>query len=245
MDLTTDAIDKILELAPTRRDTIHGLEYQDSGGFSPVPPPLAAAVQVHTLDGLVNLLEAGLDEFDPAKVLVHVLTWQSVQVAVRNADRYGRRHIFIEAAPLEGVSKVNFNNFCGQEEFIICLQSCFQKTGDLDYLLDLASHLDSTEKVVQEDTGVAQNVTLKRSMALRETAAVQSRVSLAPYRTFRDIEQPVSDFVFRVHDGGNCGLFEADGGTWKIKAINAIAAWLGNRLKTSEVAALATIPVIS
>jgi hypothetical protein len=81
-----------------------------------------------------------------------------------------------------------------------------------------------------EDDGVSQRTTVKQGVALKETVTVKGRVTLRPYRTFREIEQPASTFVFRLqsHEGAvpACGLFEADGGTWKLDAVLAIKTWL-------------------
>ena len=63
--------------------------------------------------------------------------------------------------------------------------------------------------------------------------------------TIRELDQPASDFIFRVKAQGGFALFEADGGAWKIAAINAIASWLTNRIKTSTVEGLDKLPIIS
>jgi hypothetical protein len=177
MDLGKETIDRILELAPTGRTQIHGLEYQDlADGFRLVGPPSPPATSVTTLDGLVNLLEAGYNahERKPADLFIHVLDWQQVHVVPKCANSYG-------AQPALG----------------------------------------------------------------KEMRPVKGRVKLAPFRTFRELKQPESEFVFRVHPGGTCSLNEADGGAWKIAAVNAIADWLANRLKTSAVEGIGDIPIIS
>ena len=54
-------------------------------------------------------------------------------------------------------------------------------------------------------------------------------VNLAPYRTFAEIDQVVSQFVFRARVGSgsaNLALFEGDGGRWRLSAVAAIKAWL-------------------
>ena len=243
-----EAIEKVLSLAPTDRAQINGLEYEDQHGdrgWILLKPPVPAGVSVTTLDGLVNLLEAGLNGFDKTNVLVHVKGTESVSVEPIRATAYAQRVTLIESKMLEGVSKFNFNNFMSQEAFVIGLQSCFVPSPELAKLLDLASHIDSNEKVKLEDNGVAQGVELRRSLALKEGVVIEPRVKLSPYRTFREVEQPASDFIFRVKDGGMCALFEADGGAWKLDAIARLATWLSNRLKGSVVEGLADIPVIS
>jgi hypothetical protein len=59
-------------------------------------------------------------------------------------------------------------------------------------------------------------------------------VELRPYRTFREIEQPASKFVLRVKRGGEgqkpgCALFEADGGFWKLEAIENIRKYIASK----------------
>ena len=58
-------------------------------------------------------------------------------------------------------------------------------------------------------------------------------MKLKPYRTFTEVEQPESDFIFRMKDMGSvcCALFEADGGAWRNVAMHNIKAYLQEQLK--------------
>ena len=60
--------------------------------------------------------------------------------------------------------------------------------------------------------------------------AVKPRVPLRPYRTFLEVEQPESEFLLRLDDNGNVGLFEADGGMWKQTAKASITAYFEEKL---------------
>jgi hypothetical protein len=164
----------------------------------------------------------------------------------RKGDSYGRRTAHVTASLTEGVTTFPyFNRFGAQEDFIIGLQSHFQSSPDLSGLLDLASHITGKETVKQVDSGITQEVTVQRGTAFKETVEVKARVSLKPFRTFRELDQPASEFIFRVKDGAQLALFEADGGAWKIAAVGLIADWLKNRINTSPIAELATLPIIS
>ena len=46
---------------------------------------------------------------------------------------------------------------------------------------------------------------------------VPNPVTLRPFRTFIEVEQPESKFIFRMREGGRCAIFEADGahGSWR------------------------------
>lgn len=57
------------------------------------------------------------------------------------------------------------------------------------------------------------------------------------YRTFMEIEQPESEFVFRARKADSLphfALFEADGGAWRIEAMKRIKAYLEENLKDIE-----------
>ncbi|WP_235888509.1 RusA family crossover junction endodeoxyribonuclease [Streptococcus pneumoniae] len=55
-------------------------------------------------------------------------------------------------------------------------------------------------------------------------------VTLRPYRTFSEVEQPASLFVFRIDKQANMALFEADGKRWVADAVGNIAAYLKEQL---------------
>lgn len=67
------------------------------------------------------------------------------------------------------------------------------------------------------------------------SAIVPNPVKLKPYRTFLEVDQPVSEFIFRMkqdkYDGVLCALFEADGGAWKMEATERIKKYLESELK--------------
>lgn len=56
-------------------------------------------------------------------------------------------------------------------------------------------------------------------------------VRLTPFRTFSNVEQPASDFLFRIKEGGTAALFEADGGAWENEARRNIAMFLRTELE--------------
>ncbi|MFQ9697783.1 MAG: hypothetical protein ACLRY5_13210, partial [Zhenhengia sp.] len=92
------------------------------------------------------------------------------------------------------------------------------------------------EQAVKEigDDGVSQAATIKTGVASIGEVKVPNPVYLAPYRTFAEIEQPVSKFVFRMESGPKAALFEADGGAWKNEAILKIKDYLKEQLAGIE-----------
>jgi hypothetical protein len=118
----------------------------------------------------------------------------------------------------------------------------FTEVGDREYLLKIASNLTNERVVSAEDNGITQQVGLKKGAALKTTETLRQRVTLAPYRTFREVSQPSSEFVFRVRQGEEGGiptlaLFEADGGKWKIDAALAVRDWFKDKVGSIPVVA--------
>ena len=67
-------------------------------------------------------------------------------------------------------------------------------------------------------------------MASLAQAKTPNPVTLRPYRTFNEVEQPASQFIFRINKMANLALFEADGGKWQLEAIGNIARYLAKEL---------------
>ena len=103
------------------------------------------------------------------------------------------------------------------EEAQIALRTRFQHTADADYALKLLSDISTGAKVVYNDNGIATTVTTQKGVALQTNTQIKPLLSLRPYRTFQEVEQPESIFLLRVNERG-ISFTEADGGMWKLKA---------------------------
>ena len=78
------------------------------------------------------------------------------------------------------------------------------------------------------DDGMTQRVTARSGISLVKQVSVPNPVVLAPYRTFTEVEQPKSPFVFRIRQTGDevqAALFAADADAWKREAIANIRDW--------------------
>ena len=94
----------------------------------------------------------------------------------------------------------------------------------------MISRINNEEGVQSADNGVSQVVTAKKGASLMTTEQVRPRLSLIPFRTFREVPQPESEFILRLDENGRVGLFEADGGIWKIESKANIADYLSDAL---------------
>ena len=222
-------IDKIAGLAAPTMLTIGGLEYS-SKALHRIDPPEIDGIAINTLQGLVDALNTGFEDTSTALHLVHVFDHKTVRVIGRESNEFGQRQSIIEASVLAGDRSFKFNEFLSQEEAVIGLQACFREIGDRDKVLQTISSLTANDSLQIEDNGISQTATAKAGVALMTQVDIKPRVSLSPFRTFREVEQPTSEFVLRIKKGPDglpkVGLFEADGGAWKMDAIHNVRDWL-------------------
>jgi len=223
---------------------IDGLTYFDRE-LHLIKNPSPSEVTCSTLQGLVDFFEASADSLNEESESFVVQIVNPFEVAFINimTDEFARRRVLIRAKYPECRS-FNFGTWMDPESFIIAAQQGFQRVKienddgsfkrDLDYVLQIASKISAEAVTKHEDDGFTQRVAVTKGISLKEETILKPMVSLAPYRTFAEIDQPVSDFVFRAKTTPNnniqLALFEGDGGRWKIGAAAAIKAWLSDRV---------------
>ena len=234
-----EAIDRILEFADYKVEPIEGRIYS-SKLLHPIESPLDAKETICTLTGLVDLIDLNLNNLQ-GRVFIHVASPTQVFCEDILCDFWGRRQYHI-AANLPSYGRFNFGNYLEQDRFIVGLQAFFDplRSPDLDYLLQIASNLKAENSVEATDDGLSQTAAVKRGIVLAERVAVKRRVVLSPWRTFREVQQPQSEFIFRLRseDGKvpTLALFEADGEMWQTEAMATIKAWLMARVTIKVVA---------
>lgn len=243
-----EAIDKILALAPPNSIEFNGHTYTDKT-LNRLTPPEAGPVTVSTLQGLVDLYASDLDTVKSAgKVLVHVTSPTTVEIVSQITDTYGRRHLWVKAQYPSDIQKFPFGNFLAPENFIIAAQAGFQRVKienddgsmaqDLDYVLKTVSAISAGATQTSEDDGISQTVNMKRGIVLKGTDTLKSRVNLAPFRTFPEVDQVISQFIFRARgdeENIQLALFEADGGRWRLSVVAEIARWLSGKFGSTPI----------
>lgn len=117
----------------------------------------------------------------------------------------------------------------GFEEAQIAMRTRFQETADTIYALKLLSDICCGAKVIYNDNGIATTVTTQKGVALQSNEQIRPIITLKPYRTFQEVEQPESIFLIRVNERG-ITFTEADGGMWKLKARQTVKAFLEEQL---------------
>ncbi len=240
-EMLSSFVDRIAGLAVAANGIdefkIDGRDYTDAQ-LVPVKPPLEEVLHLNTLAAVVEVAKQRADE-----AVVLVASHREVLVVSKKLDGWRQRARIAKADLSNYESHFPFGQAIDHESFIIALQANFKREPALELLLKVASNLTAEATATSKDDGVSQEVGLRAGVVLQERAALPNPVFLRPFRTFREIEQPASSFVFRAHGGGEgkapgLSLREADGGTWKLEAINGIASFLREKLGDS-------VPVIA
>lgn len=195
------------------------------------PGPQADALKVYTLGAVRDYLKANRDALDLATLVVHVVSPQIVRLAGKLQERARNREVFVEASATN-LADGFLGKFMPIEEFIIGLQARFVETDARQAVLRLFSNIKSEVVKTAQDDGISQSVTAKAGVALVSDVTVPNPVTLTPFRTFREVTQPESSFVLRVQatKGFEAGLFEADGGAWRLVAVDRVRDWLTHEL---------------
>lgn len=208
----------------------------DKGLFSKAPLtrvkfPKLETLQVSNLTSIVDFLKSNIDN-NAGRLLIQVASPQEVRVLTPvGADRC-REEILRATAILP--DNLRYDSFIDTERFNIMLQAGFADKGDKALVLKFTGLIRDEAVKETGDTGVSQKVTIKTGVASVGEAEVPNPVNLAPYRTFPEIEQVESKFIFRMQEGPRAAIFEADGGAWKNEAMRRIKEFLNENLKELE-----------
>lgn len=227
-----EALEYLVELGEKKEPIIK----LDQGTFSKVSltritEPTASKLTVSTLTGLVDYIKTNVDELE-GKLLIQVKSPSEVALySPLNVDKDREKYVSAEAIL---PNNVVYERFLDTERFNIMLQSSFVDAYDKKVLLKYTGLVQDDAVKSIGDNGVSQAVTIKTGVASLGQAEVPNPVTLAPFRTFPEIEQPESKFIFRMKEGPSAALFEADGGAWRNKAILGIKEYLKEALKENE-----------
>ena len=226
-------IQYIVGLSAPNVQEINGETYSDKQLHRIHHIPYADSIGMNTLSSLIDYIKSGIDTFK-GKMIIHVQSpTQVAMYSALDAERNRENVVVVRA----NVPEFDFNRFCNHESFVIGVQSKFvdDPTTDKALLMKFAGTVEAGSVAEYGDDGISQKATVKTGIASKGDAIIPSPALLKPFRTFVEVEQPISSFVFRMKDDRccsvQCALFEADGGAWKISAMEAIKAYLIKELE--------------
>ncbi|WP_246601466.1 hypothetical protein [Enterococcus alishanensis] len=181
------------------------------------PKKYAGTLEVNSLTGLIQYLQSMFDQDadKPASLIIHVESPTKVSVLGKLDEERRRESLIAATAELDVFP---YKNFLDQERFKINMMALFDRTDDAEAILAFASAIRLEGSSDLRDDGISQMATVKTGTSTVGDGVVPSPAVLKPYRTFLEVDQPESSFIFRINDRGDCALFEADGGLWKSTA---------------------------
>ncbi len=230
------AIEKIIDLKKPGFIEIDGKKYKDDS-YSPVFEKFPNCLNVSNLTGLVDYANNPPEQWE-TDFFIHVADYNEVALYQGAIGDFQQRAavIMAESRPCQ----FEFGKYLDPETFKIGLHSQFISNDDTAHILNFISHVKFGAESNIEDDGVTQTVTAKMgASSLMKETKIKPIVSLQPYRTFNEIEQPESEFLFRMKgdsDGLRLMLTECDGERWKQTAIQRIAEYLKTNTKVPVIA---------
>jgi hypothetical protein len=233
-----EALQYLISLGKTEIIDLHGQKYSTTK-IEHVKHPSPAALGITTLTGLVDYIKSDIDlsakltdtegeAVAADALLIQVISPGKVKLfSPILADE--NRDCYIECTAL--TPDIRFNQFVDIENFNIMVQSCFEQAGDIGAVLEVAMNIKEQEVKESLDDGVTQEVTIKAGIQRLKSITVPNPVILRPFRTFMEVDQPESKFVFRMKNGPQAALYEADGGAWRLAAMGNIKTYLEKELE--------------
>ncbi|MDE5879268.1 MAG: hypothetical protein K2G99_04490, partial [Desulfovibrio sp.] len=197
-----------------------------------VSTPCPAPLGVTTLTALADYLTTNVDELERGKLICHVEGPGNVAIRSALLGGFADRACYIRAE-LDQL-EIPFNKWMHAEPFNIALQSCFCEpeglaATDRGLVLRYIGSVVAINESATSDDGITQAVAVKTGISSKAVQALPNPVTLRPYRTFNEVEQPASSFVFRCRQDDGDVLFmlaEADGGAWRAEAMKNIKAFM-------------------
>ncbi len=230
--IDADFIQKIIDVSgDVKIQEINGRPFANREMF-PIHRKDIEAIVIVSLQGMVDYINA--NENDDDGWFLNVQSPGLVKLLTGYDYAYKKRDTIVMACFESKFSDV-VNVYKDQEMFLLDLNSYFVMTEQLEQLIRIVSNVKSEEIRIDDDDGISQQVTSRSGIARVENVKLPNPISLKPFRTFAEIEQPDDYFVFRARKARDgeppCfGLFENGSGLWRIKAIESIKMYFWDKL---------------
>lgn len=217
--------------------------------IKPVVVRAKEKVNLNTLTSFIDYVKAQVNRdkaYDYSNLYLHIISPTKVIAFERDNELDGYKTYICEVNA--ELPEVRYGSWYDSESFNILLQSRFCQTDTTAKLLSIVGNVKASDVQTKSDNGITQSVQTSKGIVLKEDTELPNPVVLAPFRTFVEIEQVSSAFIFRAKESKspyeenkeiNFALFEADGGAWKIEATQRIKTYLEKAFKDTEVIILA------
>ncbi len=188
----------------------------------------ADAIETHSLTSMVDYIGSCSQEFPEGRdMIIHIMGPKRVRL-MSSLDAERNRECLIEVGAV--TSEFQFGHWYDQEKFMIEIQANFEPSPDLELIMKVAGNMERKNEQSYSDDGVSQVATMTVGVAAKADVIVPNPVELIPYRTFQEVAQPASKFVFRIGDKDEPAfmIVEAENGIWKNEAVSNIKKYFAD-----------------
>lgn len=242
--MITEAIEKIMSLEKIDMVTIRDQNYvKAKDGITRLKKPEDHAIKplvFHTLSGLVDYLDCEIDPLERHKLIFQVQDYNLVYL-LGNLQPHNENNRFVFATAQCIKNTFKFNQWHLVEEFIISMQTSFEPSVQTEAIINLVGKIVSEHVKTTEDNGFAQTVQIRTGLTTKAEVQVQNPVSVHPWRTFTEIDQPETLAVLRFRkvkdDQLQVALFDSACEWWRRYAIMSIKHWLVDKVGSVPVLA--------
>ncbi len=226
-----EALQYIVDLRKPEVLKIDGETYTDKDVKRVCHNPKAVCLSLTTLTSLVDYIRAGIDVMSDKMIIQVVDPLQVRLISMLDNDRIREELVRVEGK----VPRFLYGQYIDREAFNIALQAMFLPEEGRNQILRFVGTVQNNSVMEYGDDGVSQKATIRKGIAGLKDEIVPNPVKLRPFRTFLEVEQPESAFVFRMKEDKDgdvkCAIFEADGGAWKNRAMESVKGYLQDKLK--------------
>lgn len=244
-----EALQYVVGLRKPEVIEVDGNKYCDKeiNRIEPVIVRSRESVRLDTLTSFVDYVKAQVNRDSIYKyedLYIKVDSPNQVTAFEKDCPLDGRKTYICTASAT--LPRVDYERYYDSESFNILLQSRFCQDETTAKLLSIVGNIKTSDVQTTSDNGITQTVQTNKGIILKENTELPNPVVLAPFRTFVEIPQVASPFIFRAKSEGRddakevyFALFEADGGAWKIEATQRIKTYLEDAFKDTDVIILA------
>ena len=223
-----DFVNRLMELAAPTTVEVDGSVYSNQELVHVQDKkPMPRCIDLTGLDSICKMVRNEAEHVG-LQIFIQVKDYKSVSVFTSLDADEDRLYLYKCIADTPAVTT---DRFMGYEKAVIELRSLYIPNEGTKYLLQLLSSISNESKVTSTDNGVTQQVEARSGIALNSMVKIEPRVTLQPFRTFIEVEQPASEFLLRISDRGEIGFFPADGGVWKLEATRNVAGYFEEKLR--------------
>ncbi len=196
-----------------------------------------AAISIGTLQGVIDYVNESEDLKDEGQLYVIIENPTSIKIRSALFGKQQQRKCFAECKA-RGTSQENhvINEFMPVEQAIIMLKTYFVPNDDCVNIVNLISTISSDSSVEQSDDGMAQRVVVEEGLGRKGEAELPEVITLSPYRTFAEVEQPSSPYCVRAKKGRGVevAFFASNSTQWMVEATQNVAKYLKENIKRED-----------